>query len=218
MKKTILAVILSMSLITLFGCGIGQKHSEESAAVAMVNGTQIYKEELDAHLERVKMSYAQFGIDFESEEGKEMFEQIQEEVLNGLIEQQLLLQAAQSEGYKADPEQVEEALADIKAQFSTEEELIETLDTLGLSMDDLKEELANEMVINQYLEDQIGEIELSEEEQQEAYLAYEEEIGEKLDDETKQLINEQLKWQKRSERRQEFVDQLKQESEIEILL
>ncbi|MDQ0339209.1 putative lipoprotein NlpE involved in copper resistance [Caldalkalibacillus uzonensis] len=218
MKKTLVAFLLGVLMLTLIACGNQQETADESPSVAIVNGTEISQEQLDAHLEQIKMSYAQFGIDFEGEEGQAMLEQLKEEVLNGLIEQQVLLQAAQSEGYTADPEQVDEALADIKAQFASEEELQEILDSLGFSMEDLREELANELVITQYLDDQIGEIELSEEEQQEAYLSYEEETGEEADEETKQMIREQLRWQKEGELRQELVERLKQESEIEILL
>lgn len=218
MKKTMLAVITIMLMLTMWACSNDDETAENGKAVAIVNGTEITEDELNRYVEQYKTVYANLGVDFESEEGKKMIEELQTEVLNGLIDQQIIIQAAQKEGYSADPAEVEKMVEDFTAQFESKEKMKETLDALNMTEEDLEKEIEQSIIYNQYVEDQIGEVEVTEEELEEAYAAHEKETGEELDEEMKQTISNQLVMQKEQEAFQKLVERLKQESEIEILL
>jgi uncharacterized lipoprotein NlpE involved in copper resistance len=218
MKKTVLAVIMLMLMFTVMGCNENSESAENGKAVAVVNETEITEEELNRYVEQYKTVYANLGVDFESEEGKKMMEELKTEILNGLIDQEVILQAAQKEGYKADSAEVEKMLEDFKAQFESEEKMQETLDSLNMTTEDLEKEISQSIIYNQYIEDQIGQVEVAKEELEEAYNAHEEETGEKPDEKTKESIKNQLISQKEQEEFQKLVDRLKQESEIEILM
>lgn len=218
MKKTMLAVITIMLMLTMWACSNDDETAENDKAVAIVNGTEITEDELNRYVEQYKTVYANLGVDFESEEGKKMIEELQTEVLNGLIDQQIIIQAAQKEGYSADPAEVEKMVEDFTAQFESKEKMKETLDALNMTEEDLEKEIEQSIIYNQYVEDQIGEVEVTEEELEEAYAAHEKETGEELDEEMKQTISNQLVMQKEQEAFQKLVERLKQESEIEILL
>lgn len=218
MKKVWFVPLVILLGLALVACGDKEANDQSGQAVAIVNGTEISKQELDKHVSQLKLSYTQLGITFEGKEGESMLEELEREVLQALIDQELLLQAAESEGYQVDSEEVEQAIEEIKSQFANETEFEETLESVGFTLETLRQEVAQELLINQFLGDQIGQVEISPEEAEEAYLSYEEETGEKLDEETKQMINQQLIWQKEGELKEELVERLRNESDIEILL
>lgn len=218
MRRTVLATLFLSVILLVAGCGQGDEGAQESRAVAIVNGEQITEKELNAYLDQYKEVYASFGIDFDSEEGQEVLESLKTEVLNGLIEKEVVLQAAQNEGYEADPAEVEERLKEVKEQFESEEKLAEMLSSLHMTEADLKEEIAQSLVYEQFVRDKIGQVEVTEEELEKAYQEHEEQTGEKVDEETKQLINEQLVLLKEQEQIVKLLEELKEKSEIEILM
>lgn len=215
MRKTLMAMLIFICTLSMAGCGQGD---EQSKAVAIVNGATITEAQLNFYLEQYKEFYASLGVDFKSDEGKELLEKLKDGVLNGLIEKEVVFQAARDEGYQADPAKVEERLKQVKEQFESEEKLKERLTSLKMTEGDLKEEISQSLVYEDYIRDKIGQVEVTEEELEQAYKEHEEQTGEKVDEETKQLINEQLVLQKEQEEIMKLIEELKKKSEIEILM
>lgn len=215
MRKTLMAMLIFICTLSMAGCGQGD---EQSKAVAIVNGATITEAQLNFYLEQYKEFYASLGVDFKSDEGKELLEKLKDGVLNGLIEKEVVFQAARDEGYQADPAKVEERLKQVKEQFESEEKLKERLTSLKMTEGDLKEEISQSLVYEDYIRDKIGQVEVTEEELEKAYKEHEEQTGEKVDEETKQLINEQLVLQKEQEEIMKLIEELKKKSEIEILM
>lgn len=215
MRKTLMAMLIFICTLSMAGCGQGD---EQSKAVAIVNGATITEAQLNFYLEQYKEFYASLGVDFKSDEGKKLLEKLKDGVLNGLIEKEVVFQAARDEGYQADPAKVEERLKQVKEQFESEEKLKERLTSLKMTEGDLKEEISQSLVYEDYIRDKIGQVEVTEEELEKAYKEHEEQTGEKVDEETKQLINEQLVLQKEQEEIMKLIEELKKKSEIEILM
>lgn len=215
MRKTLMAMLIFICTLSMAGCGQGD---EQSKAVAIVNGATITEAQLNFYLEQYKEFYASLGVDFKSDEGKELLEKLKDGVLNGLIEKEVVFQAARDEGYQADPAKVEERLKQVKEQFESEEKLKERLTSLKMTEGDLKEEISQSLISEEYIRDKIGQVEVTEEELEQAYKEHEEQTGEKVDEETKQLINEQLVLLKEQEQIVKLLEELKEKSEIEILM
>src|SRR5690606_14298690 len=133
MIKSMLAVITIMLMLTMWSCSNDDETADNVKTVAIVNGTEITEDELNRYVEQYKTVYANLGVDFESEEGKKMIEELQTEVLNGLIDQQIIIQAAQKEGYSADPAEVEKMVEDFTEQTDSEEKMKDTLVALHMT-------------------------------------------------------------------------------------
>ncbi|WP_205684280.1 SurA N-terminal domain-containing protein [Clostridium formicaceticum] len=225
LRKLFLIILSGMLLFSFAACtatedGASDSVDEEvSAIVALVNGKEIQRSDFENVLENMKLSYQQFGLDFDSEENKEMLELMKEEALNNLIQQELLLQSALEKNYAASQDEIDHELEQIKAQFGTDEEFDMALEANHLTLDALIESIANEIMLAQYIQNEIGEPTVSEEE----IIAMYEEYSESMEDlpafeEMQFELEEELKYQKFQTSFGEFIENLKAQSTIEILL
>ncbi|MED4163118.1 SurA N-terminal domain-containing protein [Halalkalibacterium halodurans] len=137
--------------------------------VATVNGESIDKETYVMVLEQQMMTMAQYGISLEGEEGKQMISLIEEQTIEQLINEQLLQQAATEKEIEVSEEEIDEELAFIVAQFSSEEALMEALEEGGSSMDELREEIEHYVRQQKYVEEETEAINVTEEEIQARY-------------------------------------------------
>lgn len=177
MKKTIIAVLILLVLI-LGGVAflsnnekgdadLGFNQSENDNSVAVVNGETISR----ADFETAKTSMAmQQGIDFESLD-VEAQQEMESQVLESLISQVLLRQAADAEGETVPEEDVQAQMEVVKSQFESEEVFQQTLETEGFTEEELESQIRSELVTNAYLQQQIDfdSIEVTEAEVEETY-------------------------------------------------
>lgn len=156
------------------------------------------------------------GQDLEDEE---IAETIKETVLEQLIGQTVLLYYAEQNGFEAEDEEVEQELNTIKEQYE-EDEFARVLEDSGITEEQLREEMANQIKTNKFIDQEIGSIDVSEEEVQEYYETYKEQMGEEAKEleDVEEVIKRELENQKRQEKAKEIVDELKEKSDIEILI
>lgn len=105
-----------------------------NAGAALVNGESISLAELDRQVEAAAGATGQTGL-----EGEALLRQ-QREVLGQLIQQELIRQEAITRGIEISPEEVDQALAEIKGPFS-EEEFAQQLAQAGFTEESLREQL-----------------------------------------------------------------------------
>lgn len=117
-KRTLL---LSLALLMMVVAGCGQN------VAATVNGEDITIAEYNKRVESVKKSFEEQGLDFNSDEGKEMEKNIKEKVLEGLIEETIILQQAKEKNVLPADKEIDEQLQQIKDSHKTEKEYQETL-------------------------------------------------------------------------------------------
>lgn len=218
-KHRVLALALALLLsLVLAAC------SPPADAVALVNGEPITRDELDSQMDEMKEFYEMQGIDLDSEEGEEMRAEMEEQLLEDLISQQLVLQAAEAGGFAAEDEEVDAEVQTVKDQFETEEEFTEALAEQDLTEEDFRGQVEEQLVIRAYFEAEMEEreTEITEEELEERYQDYlegqpeDEEPAsfEEMKDQLEQMA-EQEQMQKISE---ELLEELREDAEIEILL
>lgn len=211
-------LLLSLIISTFIVVGMGCTSKEDDQSVAVVNGVEIERAEFDIRLDQIKASYTQQGFDFNSEEGKMFLTQIEEFVLTSLIDEEVLMQEIEKKGVSISEQEVDDEIAMIKAQFGDDDTFNEILKENGLTEDELRELLVDEIKRQQYIEDEVGDIVVTEEEMEEFYTVYSQQIEEPpAYEEIKDMIEQQIQSDKMQEEEQLLIEQLKSDSEINIL-
>lgn len=195
--------------------------------VAEVNGEEIKGEEYNLMLQQTSMFMMQYGQGTDPEA-------IKEQTLNSLIDQKLLSQEVANKGYTASEQEVEDYLAELKASYESEEKFEEALNSTPLTMDTLKQQIADELALEKYLEQEVGKKEVTDEEIQEYYDQAKAQNDEQLKDlseeekeqqqafpelaDVKEPIRNQLEQQETSKQIQALLEDLKEKGEIEKLI
>jgi SurA N-terminal domain len=147
MNKTMWAVII---VVIVAAAGWYFLSGHASGTVATVNGTPITRSQLTAAELQIA---AQQGVTATSTAVQAQF---QPDALNLLIGQTLIEQAAQKAGIMASSTVVDAQLAATKAQFSATSDYEKALAARGMTENDLRLAITNNIVINAYLEQQLN--------------------------------------------------------------
>lgn len=213
LKKVLPLFIILLLIISNVGCS-----KTENKTAAIVNGEKISISDYEAALETIKASYQQQGIDLESEQGKELMEQLKQQTLDNLIGQKLLQQEAIKKDYEISDEEINESKQQIKGQYS-EEQFKQILEEKQLTESELEEQIENQIRIRKYVDEEFGNITVTDEEAKSQYDLYKKQ-QENLQafDEIKADLKQQMKSQKMQEEIYSRIEELKDKSDIEILL
>ncbi len=162
-----------------------EEPDEKKDIVATVNDEIVTRAEFEQALKQQIMQYQMQGMDLESEDMSDQLRELEEQVLeNYFITPILLEQKALEEGIEVSETEVEERYQDYVAQFGGEEQLIEQMEQMNLSRDDLNAEIVQELTLQKYLEQYLD-----------TYL--EENPGEKIVEEDIEITAEEMKEQYR---------------------
>lgn len=144
MKKTI--VFISCLLLLTFlvtGCG--------SKTVAVVNGEKISESELQARLEQIAIMY---NLDLNSEQDPQFLSMFKERILEGLIEEKLVLQEAKEKNFSVSKEELKKEVEEIKANFQTDKDYQNFLKERKFSSEkELSFFIKNQLIFNKLFED-----------------------------------------------------------------
>ncbi len=188
-------------------------------AVATVNGEDINKDIYVASLEQHTFALQANGMDLGSEEAASYLEMIKEQIIQQLVNERLIIQAANDEGIEATDEEIEVELAAITAQFESEEQLQEVLDEQGLTMEEVRNDISDFIKRDKYVEQNTELDEITEEELQAAYdelTAMNEESELPAFDEYRSELEAELLSQQEQEQLAQLVEHLRGDSEITI--
>ena len=142
MKKSPILLLIGLCLSALWGCGPQDAGLPENV-VAQVNGEQIPVEAFDREFKELIL-----------EPGKEApragYEDLKRACLDQMIERKILVQEAKRLGIKVSPEELNQAVSEIKKDYSGGE-FGQTLDLKGITLEEwnvrLEEKLLAEKVI-----------------------------------------------------------------------
>ncbi|MCM3760719.1 SurA N-terminal domain-containing protein [Alkalihalobacillus oceani] len=188
--------------------------------IATVNGEDINKDIYVASLEQQANLLLAQGIELESEEAAGYLEMLEEQLLQQIINERMIIQAADNEGIEATDEEIDAELELITSQFESEEQLQEVLDEQGVTMEELRSDISDFVKRDKYVEAHTTTEEVSEEELQAAYDELAEMAGEDGGLPTFEEYREELQAQLQSEKQQEqlsqIIEDLRAESDITI--
>jgi len=219
LAKRIVALVLVVILLTT-GYWFVWGHED---AVAFVNGEPITRKELAARVNDVLAEYASSGEEITAE----VMAGINQDVLDELITETLLVQAAADAGVTVTDEDVDAYYGQLADEYGGEEAFLELLRENGYTVARFREEVARQMAIQQYIERYVDEnidpavLEVTEDEMRELYDYYAEQYGEiPAFDEVKEYLAEELRGYKLDDLR--IVDQiiggLREKAQIKITL
>ena len=167
LKRTAILLIILMLGVVLFGFGNPQTEKEEDL-VAKVNGEGITQVQFDEKLEQFKAYAKSQGIDVESEAHNGMLSQIQDQVLEGLIQEILFSQYADKNDIKVDQDKVESQIDQIR-QMVGEEQFEEALKAQNLTEETLRAQIEQSLLSETVYEKTVSGVQVSEEEVQNYY-------------------------------------------------
>ncbi len=185
---------------------------ENSAVVATVNRTAITRGELDKKIDQVRRSLEPGAPDPTQDASFEL------QLLEDLINLKLLTMVAKEKNYTVTDDEVEAEKVLLIEQFGGEESLNAQLEQLGISEDELRESMRDEIMIRKLLEDEtdIETISVSDEEIQ---ATYEMAVGDTEDapplEEVAELIRSELVNQKTVQIVEAYINEVRAEAEIE---
>ena len=127
--------------------GIADTHAPVSENVALVNGTAITRISFQQEVKAVQAQIRQSGKQVDAE----IFEKIQREILDELIDSELLYQASQKEGLKISSADIEKEILNVRRRFPSEKAFQRGLEKLGMTMDEMKEKLIKSLTIETFI-------------------------------------------------------------------
>ncbi len=132
-KKIVAALLILAFTVFVAGCG--------SKTAAKVNGEKITQEHLEKRMNKIKLSYEQQGAKFEGEQGRMMLKAIEQQVLEEMINQTIILQAAEKEKLVASDVEVNKQYDEIKKRFGGDKQFDDAMKTYGYTEKELKDKL-----------------------------------------------------------------------------
>jgi parvulin-like peptidyl-prolyl isomerase len=146
-RKVICRLVLALVVVStmVVGCG-GETASPETPTAtassteglaALINGQPISVEDYRKHIAQVEAYFQQEGLDLESEEGRERLAQARRQVLEQMIDQELIRQAAA---------EIESKIQDIVEQSGGQEQFQQSLQDTATSYDDFRQMLLDQLL------------------------------------------------------------------------
>ena len=191
--------------------------------VAEVEGEEITKDEF----EQVYTQEFQRSAMMQQMTGEEIDEEaLKEQIVNGLVSEKLLAMEADNRDMEASEEDVDQLLTqltEINGMESEDEFINAAMEQSGMSEEELRTELANQVKVQQLISEESGDTEPTEEEMQEVYdeqIAAREDAGEDSEtpefEDVKPQIEQQLSREKEVQAAQDLADELREEADVTI--
>lgn len=226
-QKTILLIIGALVIgagawyLISSGPPTASDPSNSAGAVAIVNGEEISRTQLEVLKSQIAL---QQGADLSSLD-EEAQSQLDRQIVDELVSQALLRQAVSASGVVVSQAEVDAQIDATITQLGGEEAFREALATEGISEEELREQLSADLTRQAYLEQELNlsSVTAIEEEVEAAYAQavaqaspQEEDIPPLAD--VQAQVEQSVIQQKQQSLLAQFIDQLRAEADIEILL
>lgn len=213
MKKVFIFAVVSSLLLGLVACD-----KAATGPVATVNGVEISREAFDSEMEYDLGYYSSQGVTLTDEELVE----VKKNAVDRLINTHLLKEAAIKAGIVADSVDVEGELAAIVEGFDDEAAFDQALEDANFTLESYKLVLTEMLMIEALFEQELelSQIQVEEEQIQTMVDYYLENYGEEDDvdeEELREFVIYSLKQQKVESLRNDYIEQLRVDSEIKYL-
>lgn len=193
---------------------MGEETTGATGPVAIVNGEEIPRETFNKNFNQFKTALTQSGSTATDE-------QISQQTLDAMINTELLLQKAESEGISVTDADVQTEYDRLVQNAGGAEAFAAQLEQAGFSEDELRTQLAEELTINAYIESatDFESITVTDEDVATFYeeLSVQNPALPALDD-VREQIKEQLRIQAQQQQVAALIAELRAEAEIEVMI
>lgn len=158
-KRYALPIAIVVSLVILLGAGYYFYTQQTGSTVfeslfkrdvvATVNGKRIYQKELDESVALMEQSATMQGIDVSEESVRT---EIRNQALGVLVNNALLITAAEGAGFEASAEEIETTYGELVEQIGGQEALTARMTEVGLTEDKLRNNIKERILADQYIE------------------------------------------------------------------
>jgi len=214
----LLAVAVVAGLIYIVG-GISGGGGDKDGIAAKVNGENILQSELQQRFDQETQRAISQGIEVDTN-NPVITAQVKSRILEDMIDTKLLLQTAKESGVEIDSDAVNSEITLVEQQVGGKEALLAELLKVGMDENEFKEEVLNQLMIQQYLLENID-VDLIVVTDEDIALAYEQAsaVQENIPplSEIKEQIDSQLTGEKQQELLSTLIESLRAEAKIEIL-
>ncbi len=169
MKKIMAALLMALMVFSLTACS----SKESKDIVAKVNDRVITVSEYEKTLAMYKKNFEGiYGPDIwttEVEKGKTVIEVIKEQVLNNMVNDEVVYQAAQKENIAVEDKDVDAQLKQFNTQLEANADFKNFLKENNIDDQFLKNQLKKDMIISKYKENYIASLEINDEKLKDYY-------------------------------------------------
>ncbi|WP_026015683.1 peptidylprolyl isomerase [Clostridium beijerinckii] len=177
LKKFVAAVAMVTIAVSAMGCKMIEKTPEaiQKTVLATVGNEKITKGDLDKEMEKYTAQLKQqYGDNYESNaQVKDQLQQAKKQELDSLVTQKVVLQKATELNLKPSDDdinkQVDDQIAQIKSQYSEEGQFESVLEQNGLTEDQLKDVVKNNVIMQAVQQDIVKDIEVTDDDVQTYY-------------------------------------------------
>jgi FKBP-type peptidyl-prolyl cis-trans isomerase (trigger factor) len=196
-----------------------EQQVDADKTVATVNETEIKGEEYNALLTQAQQQSQTNGEDPTTDDAAK---ELKDQVLQSLVGNELLLQAAKDNGYEVSDEEVNEELQSAKDQFESEDQFSETLEATGATEEEYKQRLKEGLLVTKYVENELSPKEVTEDDMKSYYEKMEQQAKESEQedslpeyDEVKDQLKTVMEQQNLQTVMLDKVDELEKDADVE---
>ncbi len=147
-KKVVASLIIALAL--LVGAGwYGYTINTTGGTVAIVNGKKIFQNEFNESVTLIEQTATSQGADLADEAVRA---EVNKQALEILINNALLITAAEKAGFTAETTEVDAKYAELVAQLGGEEGLETKMTEIGLTKEKLKRNIKERILADKYIE------------------------------------------------------------------
>jgi len=175
-KKIICGISVAVMALGAAGCsleGFGNKADKKNAdtVVAIVGDAKITLGDMEIGIKNIEKDIIEdYGENYKSnEEAMNSFVQQKKDYLDYLVEGEIFIQKADEMGLTASEDEVQVQLQQLMDQFDSEEAYNAALEQSGMTIDQIKEQLAENIKINKVIDSLFESIQVTDDEIKEYY-------------------------------------------------
>ena len=142
-RPTAIVVAAVVLLVAFAAAGCSKSGPASADVIARVNGVDILKTTIDAQIAQMK---AQSPQTFEATQGVQIEQQYRAQLLDNLIRQELVKEAAKSLGVTVTTKQVDDYVAGLVQQYGSQTALDAAMKTAGIDTAALREQITNSLL------------------------------------------------------------------------
>jgi parvulin-like peptidyl-prolyl isomerase len=140
--RVLIAAILVLSIASLGGC-------KNKNVAATVNGEDISITELNSQVDQLKKQYPQM---FEGADGEGRLLDFKQRLLDNLVNQMLVRQAAEKAGIKISDAEVDKQIEQLKSGFKDKAQFDAALKSAGMTVDSLRKQIKEQLVTQKLID------------------------------------------------------------------
>lgn len=145
--RMLLAVVLAVASLAVAGCAGG-------TVAATINGEDVYVEDIEAELDAIKEEFPQM---FEGVDGEARELDFRRRILDNMVTNLLVTQAAEEQGIEVADEDVDAAVDELRKDFPDETSFEQSLADVNMTLEELRgqvrEQLQTQAILDMVSED-----------------------------------------------------------------